>query len=99
MLHGLKKYIPKHDKYVTLKNNLVDNANNFYEGREKIIKGSKNRVFPLYYDKDHEEKMEFKKNKKKNQKNSNFLNILKINQKVSAMICLESILILKHLPS
>ena len=64
VLHGLKKYIPKHDKYVTLKNNLVDNANNFYEGREKIIKGSKNRVFPLYYDKDHEEKMEFKKEQK-----------------------------------
>ena len=58
------KNIPKHDKYVTLKNNLVDNANNFYEGREKIIKGSKNRVFPLYYDKDHEEKMEFKKEQK-----------------------------------
>ena len=64
MLHVLKKYIPKHDKYVILKYNLVDNGNKFYEGREKIIKGFKNRVFPLYYDKDHEEKMEFKKEQK-----------------------------------
>ena len=50
MLHLLKKYSPKHDKYATLKNNLVDNASKFYEGREKIIEGFKNKVFPLYYD-------------------------------------------------
>ena len=37
MLHFLKKYSPKHDNYVTLKNNLVDNVSKFYEGREKII--------------------------------------------------------------
>ena len=36
-----------------------------------------------------------KKNKKKNQKKTHFSNILKINPKVSAMICLENILILK----
>ena len=74
MLHVLKKYIPKHDKYVILKNNLVDHE-------EKIMR----------------KKRSLKKNKKKNQKKSNFLNILKINQKISATICLESILILKHL--
>ena len=61
MLHLLKKYSPKHDKYVTLKNNLVDNASKFYEGREKIIEGFKNEVFPLYYDKEYEEQMEFEK--------------------------------------
>ena len=49
--------------------------------------------------KKEEEAKRKKKNKKKNQKKTNFSNILKINQKVSAMICLESILILKHLPS
>ena len=64
MLHVLKKYTPKHDKYITLKNNLVDNTNKCYEGREKNIEGFKNRVFPLYYDKDREEKMEFKKEQK-----------------------------------
>ena len=45
MSHVLKNYSPKYDRYVTLKNNLVDNANKFYEGREKIIEGFKNGVF------------------------------------------------------
>ena len=55
MLHLLKKYSPKHDKYVTLKNNLVDNASKFYKGREKIIEGFKNEIFPFYYDEEYEE--------------------------------------------
>ena len=59
VLHLLKRYSPKHDKYVTLKNNLVDNASRFYKGREKTIEGFKNGVFPFYYDKGHEERMEF----------------------------------------
>ena len=53
VLHALKNYSPKHDKYVILRNNLVDNASKFYEGREKIIEGFKNEVLPFYYDKDH----------------------------------------------
>ena len=55
VLHLLKKYSPKHDKHVTLKNNLVDNVSKFYEGREKIIEAFKNEVFPLYYDREYEE--------------------------------------------
>ena len=61
VLHLLKKYSPKHDKYVTLKNNLTDNVSKFYEGRERIIEGFKNEIFPLYYDKEDEEQMEFEK--------------------------------------
>ena len=34
VLHVLKKFSPKHDKYVTLKNNLLDNASKFYKFRE-----------------------------------------------------------------
>ena len=55
VLHLLKRYSRKHDKYVTLKNNLVDNASKFYEGREKNIEGFKNGVFSSYYDRDYEE--------------------------------------------
>ena len=44
MLHLLKRYSPKHEKYVTLKNNLVDNASTFYEGKGKIVEGFKNGV-------------------------------------------------------
>ena len=68
MLHLLKKYSPKHDKYVTLKNNLADNVSKFYEGREKIIEGFKNEVFPLYYDKEYEEQMEFEKEEEEEEK-------------------------------
>ena len=68
MLHFLKKYSPKHDNYVTLKNNLVDNVSKFYEGREKIIEGFKNEVFPLYYDKEYEEQMEFEKEEEEEEK-------------------------------
>ena len=55
LLHVLKNYSPKQDKYFTLKNSLVDNASKFYEGREKIIEGFKNGIFPTYYDRDYEE--------------------------------------------
>ena len=65
MLHLLKKYSPKHDKYVTLKNNFVDNVSKFYEGRKKIIEGLKNEVFPLYYEKEYNEQMEFEKEEEK----------------------------------
>ena len=66
VLHVLKNYSPKHDKYVTLKNNLVDNASKkFYKVREKIIKGFKNGVFPFYYDRDQEEQIKYEKKKKK----------------------------------
>ena len=60
VLHVLKEYKPKNDKYVTLKNNLLDNASKFYKGREKIIEGFKNGVFPLYYDSRYrEERMKY----------------------------------------
>ena len=39
----------------------IDNANKFYERREKIIKGFKNEVFPFYYDREHEERMKYEK--------------------------------------
>ena len=63
MLHVLKKYNPKHDKYVTLRNNLVNNATKFYKGREKIIEGFKNKVFPFYFDRDHEDYMKYEEEK------------------------------------
>ena len=70
VLHLLKRYSLKHDKYVTLKNNLVDNASKFYEGREKIIEGFKNGVFSFYYDRDNEEQMKFEKEEEEKQKPS-----------------------------
>ena len=67
MSHVLKNYSPKYDRYVTLKNNLVDNASKFYEAREKIIEGFKNGVFQFYYDED-QERMEFEKEEEEEEK-------------------------------
>ena len=50
---ALKAYAPR-NKYVEAKNKLVNNVENFYKGREKIIEGFKNGVFPVYYDERHE---------------------------------------------
>ena len=64
VLYVLKNYSAKHDKYVILKNNLVDNASKFYEGRQKIIEGFKNGVFSFYYDKYNKERMNFEEEEK-----------------------------------
>ena len=78
MLTHLKTYNPRDNKYIEAKNNLVNNASNFYKGREKIIEGFKNKIFPIYYDErekfrkedeEEDEEDEEKKNKKKNKKN------------------------------
>ena len=50
------------------KNNLVDNASKFYKGREKIIEGFKNGVFPFYYDREHEERMKYEEEKEQEEK-------------------------------
>ena len=57
VMSALKGYAPRDNKYVEAKNKLVINVENFYKGREKIIEGLKNGVFPVYYD----EREEFRK--------------------------------------
>ena len=73
VMGALKAYAPRDNKYVEAKNKLLNNAKNFYEGREKIIEGFKNRVFPLYYNEIYEqmetEREEQEKQEKKNKKN------------------------------
>ena len=49
VLTHLKIYNPRGNEYIEVKNNLVNNAGNFYKGREKIIEGFKNKIFPIYY--------------------------------------------------
>ena len=55
MLSVLSEYSPRGQKYTEAKNKLLDNAKNFYKGREKIIKGFKDRIFPLNHDDEFEE--------------------------------------------
>ena len=57
VMGALKAYAPRDNKYVEAKNKLVNNVENFYKGREKIIEGFKNGVFPFYYNEQYEEQM------------------------------------------
>ena len=50
VLYNLNKYSPKNPKYIDAKNNLLKNVEKFYKGRNKIIEGFKNNIFPVYYD-------------------------------------------------
>ena len=47
-IEELKKHRPKSEKYVNERSNLLTNAQNFYDGREMIINGFKNKLFPFY---------------------------------------------------
>ena len=49
MLGGLTTHSAKKKEYMEAKNKLLNNAKYFYKGREKIIEGFKNGIFPLNY--------------------------------------------------
>ena len=57
VISALKNYAPRDNKYVEAKNKLLNNVENFYKGREKIIEGFKNEIFPLYYNEAYEYQM------------------------------------------
>ena len=54
---ALKAQTPRDNKCVEAKNKLVNNVENFYKGREKIIEGFKNGVFPFCYNEAYEYQM------------------------------------------
>ena len=55
VLGALSNYAPKSQKYIEAKNKLLNNAKNFYDCREKIIKGFKDGTFSLKSDDKFEE--------------------------------------------
>ena len=68
----LSNYTPRSQNYIEAKNKLLDNVKNFYEGREKIIKGFKDRIFPLNHD-DEFQKEDRYQEEIKNIRNENVL--------------------------
>ena len=61
ILDALNNYSPKAQKYIEAKNSLLNNAKNFYKGREKTIEGFKERIFPLKSDDEFEQRQTSKK--------------------------------------
>ena len=47
-IEELKKYRPRTKDNTDIKNNLLTNAQNFYDGREMIINAFKKKLFPFY---------------------------------------------------
>ena len=54
---AFKGYAPRDNKYIEAKNKLLNNVENFYKGREKIIEVFKNGIFPLYSNEAYEYQM------------------------------------------
>ena len=71
ILDALNNYYPKTQKYIETKNSLLNNAKNFYKGREKVIEGFKERIFPLKSDDEFEQWQTSKKPTKADAKTFN----------------------------
>ena len=71
ILDALNNYSPKTQKYIETKNSLLNNAKNFYKGREKVIEGFKERIFPLKSDDEFEQWQTSKKATKADAKTFN----------------------------
>ena len=67
-LNTLSRYSPRNQKYIEAKNKLLDNAKNFYDGREKIIEGFNDGIFPLKSDDEFKEQARQEEEIKKHQK-------------------------------
>ena len=64
IVDALDNYLPKAQKYIEAKNSLLNNAKNFYKGREKVIEGFKEGIFLLKSDGEFEQQQTSKKNNK-----------------------------------
>ena len=67
----LENYSPRNNKCTEAKNKLLINAKKFYEGREKIIEGFKNEIFPFNYDEVYDERMRFEREEEKEEEEVN----------------------------
>ena len=72
VMGALKAYTPRDNKYVEAKNKLVNNVENFYKGRKKIIEGFKGGVFPVYYDEKRKHQMKAQREIEKEEEKKNF---------------------------
>ena len=56
VLCALSTYSAKKKEYIEAKNKLLNNAKKIQKGREKVIEGFKNEIFPLNYDVEEKQK-------------------------------------------
>ena len=73
----LSDYIPQGDKYIEA---------NFYEGREKNIKGFKDEIFPFDYDEVFEEQVKYKEEEKNIRDKNGLIDYRRLNRLFDAKI-------------
>ena len=59
VLGALRTYSAKKEEYIKANNRLLNNAKKNYNGREKIIEGIKNGIFPLKYEEKEEDETRY----------------------------------------
>ena len=72
---------------IEAKNKLLKIVKNFYKGREKMVKGFKNGIFPFDYDEAWEEEMRYEKEEEElnNIKNKNdLIDYIRLNRLIGA---------------
>ena len=79
---------------ITEKNKVLESARKLSDARDKIIILFEKDFFRILI---KHLKQKKNKNQKKNQKKTNFLNTLRMNQKVLTMNCSKNIFMLQHL--
>ena len=70
VLNALSEYSPRDQKCIEARNKLLDNAKNFYKGKEKIIQVFKNEIFLIHCD---DEDRRFKDNDENDIRDNNGL--------------------------
>ena len=60
-LKDLEIYEARKQEYIKAKNSLINNAENFYKGREQIIEGFKKKIFPFESDDDKPKQQQISK--------------------------------------
>ena len=72
--------ITENKNNIEAKNKLLNNAKNIFKGREKIIEGLKNKIFPLNYYDDGEQRSRYKIEENNIRDNNSLIDCKKLNR-------------------
>ena len=80
---ALRIYPAKDKKYIEVKNKLLNNAKKIYKGREEIIEGFKNGIFPLNYDEREEQESRDKEEQNKIRNENGLIDYKRLNRLIN----------------
>ena len=99
VLDALSVYSVKKKEYIEAKNKLLNNAKKFYKGREKVIDGFKNGIFPLSYDQREGQEFRNKEEENKMRNKNGLIDYKKLNRLINPKNRdINDELVIKHFP-